>query len=118
MDNTKHRLAYLKHPRDDEKIGENWDLCSLDFGHEQYTIVTDHVHASELVLGSSEADVRLWCASGALLTACKAFQRAESLWGVDARAFDEAFIEASQLADKALAFLRMPAPDAGAQEQG
>jgi len=47
----------------------------------------------------------------ALLVACNAFRRAESLYGVDARAFDEAFIEASHLADKAIAFIQ---PDAGA----
>ena len=49
--------------------------------------------------------------SAALLAACNAFRRAESLYGVDTRAFDEAFIEASHLADKALAFMQ---PNAGA----
>jgi hypothetical protein len=47
----------------------------------------------------------------ALLAACNAYRRAESLYGVDTRAFDEAFIEASHLADKAIALAR---PDAGA----
>lgn len=111
MSHTKHRLTYLKHPRDDAKIGENWDLCSIDFGHEDFTITTSGIHASDLILGEPEANVRLWCAAGALLAACNAYRRAESLYGVDTRAFDEAFIEASHLADKALAFVQ---PDAGA----
>jgi hypothetical protein len=71
-EHTRHPLAYLKEGRDDDQIGDNWLVATLDFGLDgRFFITTDHVHASELELGDPEADVRLWCGAAGLLAACQ-----------------------------------------------
>lgn len=52
------------------------------------------------------ADALLVAAAPDLLAACHAVQLAEHLWGVDSRAFEEAFMEATQAVSKAIAKAR------------
>ena len=55
-----------------EYTGKNWLIATVvDYGGSCGCITTDHVHASEFVLGDFEADLRLWAAAPELLAACK-----------------------------------------------
>lgn len=68
MKHTRVPLTY-----ETEYSGTNWLLAVVDFGVQpddkrvRGYITSDHVHASELVYGDPEADMKLWCASPKIL---------------------------------------------------
>lgn len=76
---TKHPLTYEVGP----STGNNWQVAQINRGPNPETgeleigrIVTDGVHASELVFGDFEADLRMWSASTRLYEALRRAQAA------------------------------------------